>query len=203
MVSQDTLSVYQTFGVLSASSTHATLLFYCAGLIMSNKKQIVWGCISGLLFASATLGILLAQSHGGFGWWVLLIHPRDPLSLLGVMTAPLFTATLYEWMRNALIVFVLAVLGSVHKMRFVRATIIVWVVAGVWLWVFGTPSLYYMGASSVCYGMCTWLIARSVVQRDPFKIILALLVGALTVYVLPFSFLHLGPIATALILSRR
>lgn len=203
MVSQDTLSVYQTFDVLSASSTHATLPFYYAGLSMSSKNQIVWGCVSALLFACATLAILLAQSHGGFGWWILLIHPRDPTTLLGVFTAPLFAATLYEWVNTTVVMIVLLILGSVHGSRFVRATIIVWVVAGVWVWVLGNSSIYYMSAASVCYGLCAWLIGRSVVQRDLFKIVLALTASALTVYVLPLSILHLGPIATAIVVSRR
>jgi hypothetical protein len=197
------LSVYQELEVLSPNSTRATLSFQCAGVTMTNKNQTVWGCISALLFACATLGLLLAQSHGGFGWWVLLIHPRDPMTLWGVLTAPLFTATLYEWVNTTVVMMVVLILGSVHGSRFARDAIIVWLVAGFWVWMFGNSSMYYMGAAFLCYGLCAWLIGRSLAQRAIYKTVFALVASALTVYLLPFSMLCLGPIAAAIIVSRR
>lgn len=188
---------------MSPASTHATLLFYYAGLTMSNKNQIVWGCISALLFACATLTILLAQSHGGFWWWIFLIHPRDPTTLLGVFTAPLFTATLYEWVNTTVVMIALLILGSAHGLRFARAAITVWLVTGLWVWVCGTSSLYYMGTALIAYGLCAWLVGRSAVQRDVFKVVGALVASSLTVYLLPISMLCVGSIIAGFTLSRR
>lgn len=170
---------------------------------MTLKNRLVWGCICAVLWTCATLGVLLAQSHGGFGWWTFLIHPRDPATLLGVFTAPLFSATLYEWINNTYIMLGLIVIGSVHGWRFVRDGAIVWTTAGLSVWMFGNGQLYYMGVSPLCYGVCAWLVTRAVTQRHVFHTIAAVGVTVFTLYTLPPSLLCVGPVLAALVLARR
>lgn len=133
----------------------------------SNTHFWVWGLICAVLWSCATLGVLLAQTHGGFGWWVLLIHPRDPATFLGMLTAPLFSAT-YEWINNTYIMFALIVVRSFHGWRFVRDGTIVWISSGLSMWVFGNSQLYYMGVSPLCYAMCAWLVVHNLVHRNMF-----------------------------------
>ncbi len=188
---------------MSPASTHATLLFYYAGLTMSNKNQIVWGCISALLFACATLTILLAQSHGGFWWWIFLIHPRDPTTLLGVFTAPLFTATLYEWVNTTVVMIALLILGSAHGLRFVQDGARVWTAAGISVWLFGNSDLYYMGISPVCYGVCAWLLTHSALRRQWMSTIVAVAATTITIGIFPLTLLSVVPMVVAFGLARR
>lgn len=170
---------------------------------MTVKNRLVWGLICAVLFVCATLGVLLAQSHGGFGWWIFLIHPRDPTTLLGVLTAPLFSATLYEWINNIYIMFVLIVVGSFHGWRFVRDGAIVWISAGLSVWVFGNSQLYYMGVSPLCYAVCAWLVVHSLVHRNTVHTIAAVLVTALALFIVPLTCLTVVFTVVAFTLARR
>ena len=170
---------------------------------MTLKNRLVWGCICAVLLACATLGVLLAQSHGGFGWWIFLIHPRDPATLLGVFTAPLFSATLYEWINNTCVVFALLLVGSAYGKRFARDGMVLWLMTGAWVWGFGNGSLYYMGFAPLSAAVCAWLVTRAITQRHVFHTIAAVGVTVFTLYTLPPSLLCVGPVMAAVVLARR
>lgn len=169
----------------------------------SNKRFWIWGLICAVLWSCATLGVLLAQAQGGFGWWVLLIHPRDPATLLGMLTAPLFSATLYEWINNTCVMFVLIVAGSFHGWRFVRDGAIVWVCAGLSVWAFGNSELYHMGVSPMCYAVCAWLMVHSLVHRNMVRTAVALLAAAITLPLFELTWLAVIPTVVAIVLGRR
>lgn len=183
--------------------THVCYLDGCFGVLTMNKNRLLWGGIVSVLFASATLAILLMQSKGGFGWWILLVHPHDPTTLLGVATAPLFSATLYEWVNNTCVMLALIIAGSAHGWRFVQDGAQVWATAGISVWLFGKSDLYYMGVSPVCYGMCAWLLAYSTLRRQWISTIVAVAAITITIGIFPLTLLSVAPIVVAVGLARR
>lgn len=92
---------------------------------------------------------------------------RSLHGLIGVLTAPLLHANWAHLFSNLvpLLVFgILILLGTVRQ--FLAVTVLVWLIAGLGVWVFGPANSITIGASGVVFGWLAYLVTRGIFTRN-------------------------------------
>ncbi len=103
------------------------------------------------------------------------IHPRDPVHLIGILTAPLLHGSLEHLLGNS---FGLFILGTLTLYRYPQSSRIavplLWLVAGAGTWLIGRSS-FHIGASGVTHGLMFFVFVSGLIRRDRTSIAAALL----------------------------
>lgn len=118
------------------------------------------------------------------------IEPRRAEGLSGILFAPLLHDNWGHLVGNTLPVLVLGFLVLVSGIgRGLAATAIIWLLAGLGVWLTGATGSVHIGASSLVFGWLTFLICRGWFARNVGQIVLGLVVlvlyGSLLWGVLP------------------
>jgi membrane associated rhomboid family serine protease len=95
------------------------------------------------------------------------IVSRSMHGLIGVITAPLLHASwshLWSNLVPLLIFGFLIMLGSVRQ--FVAVTVLVWLIAGLGVWLVGPADTVTIGASGLVFGWLAYLVTRGVFTRS-------------------------------------
>ncbi len=107
------------------------------------------------------------------------IEPRDWSGLWGVLAAPLLHgswAHLWSNLVPLVIMGVLIMLGGVRQ--FLAVTVLVWLVAGIGVWLTAPSGSVTVGASGIVFGWLAFLIARGIWTRSWQHILLGLVLLA-------------------------
>ncbi|MGW4713346.1 rhomboid family intramembrane serine protease [Nocardia sp. NPDC004260] len=108
------------------------------------------------------------------------IEPRRADGLTGILFAPLLHGGWAHLIGNTLPVLVLGFLVLVTGIgRGLAATAIIWLGAGLGVWLTGATGSTHIGASSLVFGWLTFLISRGWFARNVGQIVLGLVVLAL------------------------
>jgi membrane associated rhomboid family serine protease len=138
---------------------------------------------SNITFIFALLGSIMAVfllefvspeevlSHG--------LVPRTQRGLVGVVTMPFLHANLAHLCGNLVsLAVLLAFMLAFHSRRLVIDVILIVIVGGLLLWLFGRPAVH-IGASGLIYGLAGFMIAAGIAQRRFLEIVGALAVAVL------------------------
>ncbi|WP_280492243.1 rhomboid family intramembrane serine protease [Nocardia asiatica] len=108
------------------------------------------------------------------------IQPRRADGLSGILFAPLLHDNWAHLIGNTLPVLVLGFLVLLAGIwRGLAATAIIWLLAGLGVWLTGATGSVHVGASSLVFGWLTFLISRGWFARNVGQIALGLVVLAL------------------------
>nr|WP_249644934.1 rhomboid family intramembrane serine protease [Nocardia sputi] len=108
------------------------------------------------------------------------IEPRRADGLSGILFAPLLHGGWGHLIGNTLPVLVLGFLVLLAGIgRGLAATAIIWLLAGLGVWLTGAAGSVHLGASSLVFGWLTFLISRGWFARNVGQIALGLVVLAL------------------------
>ncbi len=118
------------------------------------------------------------------------VQPRESEGLLGVLFAPLLHAGFDHLAANTVPVVVLGFLVLFSGIgRGLAVTLVIWLVAGLGVWLIAPAGTVHLGASGLVFGWLVYLMVRGVVSRRPGEVILGLtlffLYGGLLFGVLP------------------
>ena len=118
------------------------------------------------------------------------VEPRESDGLLGILFAPLLHAGWDHLSANTLPVLILGFLVLVSGIgRGLEATAIIWVVAGLGVWLVAPSHTVHLGASVLIFGWLVYLMVRGIFTRRAGEIILGMvlffLYGGLLLGVLP------------------
>lgn len=103
------------------------------------------------------------------------ITPRDGDGLIGVVLAPLLHSSWGHLAGNLVLVLILGFLVMLGGARqFVGVTAVVWIVGGLGVWLTAPANSVTIGASVLVFGWLAYLVVRGVVTRDPWEIVLGL-----------------------------
>ena len=110
------------------------------------------------------------------------IRPRSVPGLWGILVAPLLHA---GWMHLAantgpFIVLAALVLLGRRLASFIAITLLIVVIGGLGVWLFGAANAIHVGASGLIFGYVGYLLARGYFQRSFWSIALAL--GVAVIY---------------------
>ncbi len=105
------------------------------------------------------------------------VQPRTQDGLVGVAVAPLLHFGFGHLVANTLPVLVLGFLTLATGIaRGLLATAIVWLVAGLGVWIFAQPGSNHAGASVLIFGWIVFLIVRGFLNRSSTEILIGVAV---------------------------
>ena len=118
------------------------------------------------------------------------VRPRDEEGLVGVVLAPVLHHGWDHLVGNTVPVLVLGFLTLVSGLaRGLAATAVIWVVAGIGVWLFAGEGSIHLGASSLIFGWIVYLVVRGFLTGHPREILVGvavfLLYGGALLGVLP------------------
>jgi membrane associated rhomboid family serine protease len=127
----------------------------------------------GCIWLVFVLGHVMPFDLESFG-----ITPRTLRGLIGIATAPFLHASLEHLVNNTIPLIVLLVLlaGSRAESWAIVSYIVLF--GGALLWMFGRPATH-IGASSLIYGLVTYLIIAGIRERRFVPMVIAIVVGFL------------------------
>lgn len=109
-----------------------------------------------------------------FGIW-----PRHLGGLIGIGFSPLLHASMAHLAANTAPLFVLLTLLFWDKHYYpVRTLAMVWLASGCGTWLIGRGDAVHIGASSIIYGLVTYLVVAGVLLRSWRSVVVAVLVLA-------------------------
>ena len=104
------------------------------------------------------------------------IVPREIMGLKGIVFSPLLHGGFGHLMANATSLLILMTLLFSNPRYYPGNTMIfIWVVSGIGVWLFGRKS-YHIGASSIIYGMVTYLVAAGIWMRSWVSFLISLVI---------------------------
>jgi membrane associated rhomboid family serine protease len=105
------------------------------------------------------------------------VQPRSDEGLLGIVLAPLLHGGWDHLSANTLPVLVLGFLTlATGLLRGLIATAVIWVVGGVGVWLVAGSNTNHIGASGLIFGWIVYLAIRGIVNRQPWEILLGVVV---------------------------
>ena len=143
------------------------------------------GVFVALLWALELIDAVLSGRLDQFG-----VHPRTDEGLLGILFAPVLHVGFDHLIANTLPVVLLFFLVLVSGIgRGWMATVIIWVVGGVGVWLIAPGNQVHLGASVLVFGWLVYLIVRGAFTRSVGQILLGIVLflfyGSLLFGVLP------------------
>jgi membrane associated rhomboid family serine protease len=173
---------------------------------------LVVGGFVVLLWAIETLDVLLHHRLDGYG-----VEPREQDGLVGILFAPLLHGGWSHLAANTVPVLVLGFLVFLGGLAYgFGVTALVWLVAGVGVWLIGQDNSVHLGASVLVFGWLTCLLVRGFVSRSlgqlAVAVVVFLLYGGALWSVLPSQpgiswqghlFGAIGGVIAALLLTER
>lgn len=109
------------------------------------------------------------------------IRPRSFSGLTGVLFAPLLHGGFGHLAANSLPLLVLGTLVAFTDLENLAVvTIVVWVLSGLGVWLFGRSNTCHLGASGLVFGYMGFLLTLAALRQSPGAIVLA--VVALLLY---------------------
>jgi membrane associated rhomboid family serine protease len=146
---------------------------------------VVVAVMLGVMWAVEIIDLLPGTSFDRWG-----VRPRSVRGLFGIAFAPFLHVSFGHLIANTIPFVVLGVaiaLGGVRQI--VEVTVIVAVVSGLGIWLFGGGATVHLGASGLVFGYLTYLAARGVIAKNLWWVLGGLIVmvfyGSLLWGVLP------------------
>jgi membrane associated rhomboid family serine protease len=150
-----------------------------------------------ITFTSIFLGLIVAifllefiaptelLSHG--------LTPRTQQGLPGIVTMPFLHANFAHLAANlASLVVLMAFMLAFHSDRLIGVVILVILIGGLLLWIFGMPAVH-VGASGLIYGLAGFIIVSGIVQRRFFPVVGAIAVAVMYGNALFWGLLPVNP----------
>lgn len=143
----------------------------------SEHRQLATSFIIPLLFVLVLWVIkgteeLLHTSFAHYGLW-----PLKPLGLIGIVTCPFLHADWAHLFANSIPLLVLGgLLFYFYRSTSWQIILLIWLVTGLWVWVFSRTDGVHIGASGLVYGIASFLFFSGIIRRDPTTMVITLLV---------------------------
>ena len=107
------------------------------------------------------------------------LYPRTLHGLLGVLASPLLHGDWMHLFNNSIpIIFLGTMLFYFYRKIAFEVWFWIYIMSGVWLWIFARPS-YHIGASTLVYGLASFLFFSGFIRRNFNLMSLSLLIVAL------------------------
>jgi membrane associated rhomboid family serine protease len=135
---------------------------------------LVVGVLLAVMWAVEVVDLVPGTSFDGWG-----VRPRTGRGLFGIAFAPFLHVSFGHLIANTI---PFAVLGAAIALGGVRqiaeVTVIVVVVSGLGIWLFGAGNTVHLGASGLVFGYLAYLVTRGLIARNLWWILGGLVVLA-------------------------
>jgi membrane associated rhomboid family serine protease len=135
---------------------------------------VVIAVMLGVMWAIEIVDLVPGTSFDRWG-----VRPRSLRGLFGIAFAPFLHVSFGHLIANTIPFVVLGAaiaLGGVRQIA--EVTVIVAVVSGLGIWMFGGGATVHLGASGLVFGYLTYLVARGLIARNVWWVLGGLVVLA-------------------------
>jgi membrane associated rhomboid family serine protease len=102
------------------------------------------------------------------------IRPRDPGSLIDIVTSPFLHGSLEHLASNALPLFSLGFIAAMTSTkRFLLVTAAIILIEGIGVWLFSPANSISVGASGLVFGYFGYLLVRGLIDRRPVDLVVS------------------------------
>ena len=147
--------------------------------MVDEKKRLLYSLVIPFLFVFFLWVVktfeVLAETDLAF----LGVYPLKWQGMIGIITSPLIHADFAHLISNSIPLLILG--GSLfyfYKDIAFRVMALIYVVTGIWTWVFAREA-YHIGASGLVYGLASFLFISGLVRRNNSLMALALIIAFL------------------------
>ena len=108
------------------------------------------------------------------------LYPLEVKGLIGILTSPLLHANLAHLFANSIPLFIL----SAFLFYFYRDIAwmilgLLYLITGIWVWVFAREGAAHIGASGVIYGLASFIFFSGIIRKETGLLVITLLVAFL------------------------
>ena len=133
-------------------------------------KQILNSVFYPLLFLFIAWSVFIIERLNEFNFSAYGILPRKLSGIIGIITSVFIHGDIQHISSNTLPILVLGMMLFYFYKKIAKATFIwIWLVSGIWLWIGGRSSevnlMYHIGASTLIYGLATFLFFSGVFRK--------------------------------------
>jgi len=133
-------------------------------------KQIYASVFYPLLFVLILWVVFFFQNYSDYRFSKLGILPRDVTGLIGIFTSVFVHGDLGHITSNTFPIIVLGMMLFYFYKKIAKSVFIwIWLISGLWLWIGGrnnpNESTYHIGASTLVYGLATFLFFSGVFRK--------------------------------------
>lgn len=145
--------------------------------MIEEKRRIIHSIIYPaifvvLLWLVKLIEVITRADFSAFG--LLPLHAKG---LLGIITAPFLHAGFSHLSANSVPLFILGgLLFYFYRELAWRIIIMVWLITGIWVWVFARGDAVHIGASGIVYGLAAFLFLSGILRRDTKLMAITLLI---------------------------
>lgn len=159
-------------------------------------KQIYQSLFYPFWFLLVMWVVFLLQQSSAFNFSVFGILPREPKGLLGIITSVFIHGDLGHIASNSIPLLVLGMMLFYFYKKIAKAAFIwIWLISGIWLWIGGRNNMdypvYHIGASTLIYGLATFLFFSGVFRKHLRLMVVSALVvflyGSIMWGIFPFK----------------
>ena len=143
----------------------------------SERRQLVTSFLIPFLFVLLLWLVKGAEeffhtSFAEYGLW-----PLRAKGLIGIVTCPFLHADWAHLFANSIPLLVLGgLLFYFYRSTSWQIITLIWLVTGLWVWVFSRTEGVHIGASGLVYGIASFLFFSGIIRRDPTTMVVTLLV---------------------------
>ena len=149
-----------------------------------------------MFFILAIWMVFLFQQNSNFNFSKLGVLPRSSNGLLGILTSIFVHADFDHIASNTLPILILGMMLFFFYKKIAKTAFFwIWLISGIWLWIGGRNNanypIYHIGASTLIYGLATFLFFSGVFRRHLRLMVVSALVvfmyGSIMWGIFPFK----------------
>jgi membrane associated rhomboid family serine protease len=145
---------------------------------MPDSSHTIRQELSGVVLFVGAIWAVYFASLGFPGLDHYGVIPRKLVGLVGIAAMPFLHANLHHLLSNTIPLIVLLILLAGSRAESWEVVVIISVLGGVLLWIFGRPAVH-IGASGLISGLTAFLILSGFLEQRIIPLLIALLVGFL------------------------
>lgn len=133
-------------------------------------RQIISTAFYPLLFLISLWLIFFVKQNSDYNFSKFGILPREPEGVLGIITSVFIHGDLDHIISNSFPILILGMMLFFFYKKIAKPAFIwIWLISGVWLWIGGRNNqhhpVYHIGASTLIYGLATFLFFSGVFRK--------------------------------------
>lgn len=142
-----------------------------------DKKMIISSLVGAAILAGTIWLFHFLTWFTDFDRSLLGTVPRSWGGLVGILTSPFMHKDLEHIALNTGPLFVFyAVMLYFYRKASAPATVLIWLLTGLWVWIYSKPNISIIGASGLVYGFGAFLFFSGLFRREFVSITVSLFV---------------------------
>lgn len=137
-------------------------------VLQDEKRRLITGAVTFAIITALLWLVKGVELAGGFSFSTLGILPLQARGLPGIILSPLIHADLAHLAANSAPFFLLgAALVYYYPKESMKIFIQLWLITGLWVWLFARGNSFHVGASGVVYALASFHFTNGLIKREP------------------------------------